>query len=433
MISIPFQRFKGESRIQSMWRSQRIYIPSSTVISDEVLLRQYEFFDQLAEDTISACERNFTGGVFNGQKYWQAGGGSTYEASGIVYRDAAMMERARPASFSNSDTGHLCDIVLAEWIDEWGCFAGGMLPNGQVAGYDPLFTYPPDRDIQFEAIDTLYSHAVRTGSPTKFLANEAHVLAAYNAVATDSHLVYQDPDGWGTTTWIGWGFRDSEKITGHDATLSIFRYRACKQLAAMYLMVGDTVKAAPFTAELPLIRAAIENILYDPVRKLLVTGTDLTNPNNALYDLVAGIYGYTVGAITGNLAEELAQSLLDLCPGGEAYSRGERAFLGGQLRWFPVGYYSQWVNVPVDNGDYQNGGGWATMSGSAYQVLAMLDEGKARDQLNFWYGDCSVRTADVRPIETLNEDGTIRAVQYGASNQPLQWMRELVNGVPFDR
>lgn len=384
------------------------------------------FFAQMAVECINAAETPFTAGPFNGQTGWWAGVDYT---GGHTNRDAIMMSLNCPDAFSDAEAIRLLEIAVAcQGVVDDGVQTG-MYWDGTVYGYGGAVGSPSDLDNSFYAIIAAREVARRTGNADKFLEHEDALLAAFEHVQTQDHLAYNDPLG---STPPGWGFNDSEIITGCDSMLSVLRSIACRCLAELYTMAGQPLMAQIYSDEREAMRDSFETLLYDEGSGLLRFGTALGNGNNPLLSLNASAYAVVADAVTDVVRDGISQAFLDLCPGYPSALGGLIGWYGGQQRHFPdFTGFSVWRTGSFPVGVYQNGGGWATMSGAGYYALGLRNPSEAIQRMWEWYQYCLTQDSSTRPVEALNFNGTIQSKIYGASNQPLQYARFLLNGTPF--
>jgi hypothetical protein len=390
------------------------------------LVEMRAFFQQMALECISAAELTFTGGPFVGQTGWWAGVDYT---AGHTNRDAIMMLLNCPEAFSDVDVVRLMNIALAcQGVVDDGVQTG-MFLDGTVYGYGGQTGTPSDLDNAFYLIIAAREVARREGNASKFLAHESRFIDAFNYVPVDQHLAYNPPAG---PTPPGWGFNDSEIITGHDSMLTNLRFAACRCLSELYTMAGQPVKAAIYTSEMDAIPAKLEELLYDEASGLLRFGTGAGNGNNPLLSLNASAYAVVTGTATATMREGISQAFLDLCPGYPSELDGWVGWYSGQQRHFPdFTGFSVWRTGSIPLGTYQNGGGWATMSGAGYYALGLKSPAEALQRMWEWYQFCKPQASNYRPVEALNVNGTVQSLIYGASNQPYQYARYLLDGDPF--
>lgn len=408
--------------------SQEVALPSSLAAyrppDPTAPVNSQSILEALAATVIPASLMTLSGGAFAGKQASTPSGDGYYGPNAVV-RDWTMQVRGCPTLFTATQIGDFCDMIASiagsDGVNEGLNASGGEIAWGGGGGSDRSML---PIDNQFEFVDMVYSHFLKTGSATKFTELESTLLAAYNAThhfTVQNHLVFIDPDTFGGHV-VEWGFWDSWDVRGYASMTSVMRYRATVQIAEMLTALGRTSDAAPYTAEAAAIKAAIGTYLYDSASGLLKFGTLGGNQQKSP---IASAYAVVCGAVDDTISDAISTALYNRLPGGSLVSDG--CFLHGQVRDTCFTDHDLAGGGPSMDGSYQAGGYWAVATGWAAQAIKRLFPSAANTFMDSWASETQ-RQASGAPYEYATLGGGSGSHQYGASAAlPLQYFSSTFN------
>lgn len=381
-----------------------------------------DYLNLLAVNTTSGAKFTFTAGIATGQNGWYPDGAGVY-----VYcwtRDFAMMVRGcAQGTFSASDIYNIITLFCSHQRED-GLFVDAVGPDDSIfqSFGGPLRTL----DNGCEIVDLCYNHYLATGVTTAYTAFKTNIANYLAALPVQNHLVWLDPSN-NSSFLIAWGFEDSVVSRGYEVNMSVLRYRAFAQLARMAIAAGDN---DIYSAELPLIKTAMESYLWDAS-----AGWFRNASVKCMQHCVPGsIYAVVVGACSSAIANIIAQTLYNSRPGRSLDIAGKGCWQNGQLRHMPADEFWEDTNQAGPPGTYQNGAYWSTFSGWACYVLSLYNGEEALLARRELAAQFQVTDPTKTPYEAANT-----AIPYnGAANYcasaalPLQSDRFLNAGIPFE-
>jgi len=312
------------------------------VAADSELLRQH--LRTLAVEMLSSNRYTIAGGPLIGKTAYDPGGGD-YRGAGEYVRDWIWTAQAFPEFYSADDL--LVHIQLH-----------GSHTNADHSIQDglPSPTFFGGFDTQFHFVDLLHQHFRKSGNLSAFTTWQSVASNAVAYVPISNHLVYID----GTNINKGWC--DSLAQRGHDLVTSLFRLRACRQLAELYRAQGAEAIAVNFEMEVPLIASALTNHLWDPAYGLFRNASVAVTNHN----ITGSALAVMLNCVDSNKQWIISTKLVSGAPGGESFTNGSKMFVRGIAFNFPL---DEMVPIERYNG-YQAGGAWPGMTGWAWTAVA---------------------------------------------------------------
>jgi hypothetical protein len=286
------------------------------------------------------------------------------------------------------------------------CWYPGAM-DGEDQG-NGTFGFLPPADDAFYFIQIVREHFRLTRQPTLFQADvktpwgvaplSRVCVRAFESVAVNPEGLAVCEGAAGKTR-VDWGFCDTVRKSGPCLMPSLLRWRAARDLEALFQATGDTVPAERFAQEAARLQAAIPRVFYralphvlpPPSRGagyprsgwrggvgpageegLLLSATHLGMKE----DVWAAAYAVWLGLLPHRIEAPVARRLLSL------YRQGGTV-LEGQVRHLPPdgargGFWEQCVAAP---GTYQNGAFWGTPSGWYIAALSKVDRAAAHEML----------------------------------------------------
>ena len=95
------------------------------------------------------------------------------------------------------------------------------------------------------------------------------------------------------TAWISWNFQDGSQKTGDDLFGSLLFYKSALCLAELYTSLGNTTRAAYWTAEAQLIKDNISS-LWDNINGMFLAASEQVN----VIDIGGSAYACYLGIAT---------------------------------------------------------------------------------------------------------------------------------------
>jgi hypothetical protein len=357
------------------------------------------FLEGMADSVVSACQFTITSGTFTGKKMWSPGGNGNYYGYNMVVRDQTMMARGWPAGFTEGQLADLCDILAyCQGASGDDGVQDGMTQGSTVFGYGGGGLTQSPTDEGFEFVDMVYSHFLKSGTATKFTQWESKLMAAYNYQTVTDHLCDIRED---ENDRVGFGFVDSINLKGRHTMMSLYRYRAAREISEMLTSLGRSSEATPFTDEMPIIASNLKSHLFDN-SKGLFRFDDVTNTDQ--HDVWASAYAVVLGAVDDSTADKISDALWRMLPTHSMYSNG--CFQDGQIRTFPkYDPYFTSFRTTIPTGEYQNGGYWGTATGWVAKAVDRRHHNAALNLLHDWRVKCEGISDSYRPYEAEHQAG----------------------------
>jgi hypothetical protein len=366
----------------------------------------FDILNRIASNTVAACAFIYANGDFIGTNSWRPSAGGEYEE--FCVRDTVMAMRSAPWLFTDADVQNICNQTASLYTPDHDILVA-------MSTWGDAFHVHPQVDHSFEFIDILYEHYRRTGRPTAFTQYLEPATNTFAYQQVSNHLVFLDPPD----NKIGFGFEDSIQIYGYSLTCSLYRYRACQEMAQMFSSLGRPAEALYYTNELPLIRTNLEAHLYDPARRLFYAASLADSVMPIYYhELFGSAYAVVLGAARPAVLDAVAAQLADVLDTG--------AYKNGAIRHLPVDEdWSDRVISVVYQGTYQNGGYWPEFTAWCAQAIRRVNPPKAdrlMGALALRYAGLDATTSEAVPYEAENAPDYFGARQYLASAcLPLQY------------
>lgn len=182
----------------------------------------------------------------------------------------------------------------------------------------------------------------------------------------DNHIVYTTDDFRG----VDFGFRDVITITGDLCLPSIFKYRAAKEMAELFQLLGEKETAERYSSIAKNIKKAIPEIFTDQ-RGMLRASTGKSSQPDIWSTALAIEYEILKGENLLNACNVLA----------DLYARGEIAYKG-HIRHIAISddfnKETSWEYSLVKKNTYQNGAYWGTPVGWVVGAIARVDSNLAQ-------------------------------------------------------
>jgi hypothetical protein len=283
--------------------------------------------------------------------------------------------------------GTQCDQT---WITE----GGSMVPLGAIADHVriddglPIY-YPGTYDYQKQGIERFgktppYSdqfffvhmawYYVQHTGDTSILQREIEGFSLIDRMemafrvppAGDSHLVFTTDHFRG----VDFGFRDVITITGYLCFPSILKYRAARQMAALYRVLGNQEKAWEYEHVAEAVKGAIPDMFMDD-RGMLRASTG----KSAQGDVWSTALAVYLEAIDAASCEKASAALTS------AYREGTLSYKGNIRHVLTTDDFSDstaWEHSGAKKNTYQNGAYWGTPTGWVAYAMAKSDMEAAR-------------------------------------------------------
>lgn len=175
-------------------------------------------------------------------------GHGDYYGVGEYVRDGLWPRKADPDYFSAEQ--------IAAFIFMHGIHTNhgnGAIIDGYGAPGPEVWSF----DTQYDFIDALYLHYLKTGHPNEFIRWRQVASNAVANVTVVSNLTYV------ANSNANKGFGDAFGQQGFDLVTTGFRYQANQQLWLMNLAIGDVAVANAFSNSLALISNSLSAFLWD--------------------------------------------------------------------------------------------------------------------------------------------------------------------------
>lgn len=354
-------------------------IPSALNTLSEQQTDALQYLVALGDRTVALTKFTFTAGALSGKTGYAPGAG--YAASEYM-RDFAMTVRSRPELFPPAE---ILDHIALFYAARGG--AGQIWDSVDIngaaqtaGGFTPGSGEPPAAiDNQYEWIDLIYSHYLKTGTTTAY-----HIYAANSGIANalayptiSNNLVNIASNSNHLLVQIGFGFQDQVVSTGYELMTSVMRYRALNQLSLMAAADGDSTTAATYASSAAAVQSNLRTQLWDSSANLFKnasgTNTQHSVPGSAYAVVINNIFpGLLLSGDVTSITTKLRAGLR-----GNADDLAGKGFVGagsdaGEIRHLPLN--ENWTSVDrfgsaPGAGTYQNGAYWATFTGWVAQAL----------------------------------------------------------------
>lgn len=205
----------------------------------------------------------------------------------------------------------------------------------------------------------LFAASVKTGWGERRLSEVC--LKAFESVAADAKTGLVTCEATEGRTRVDWGFCDSIRKTGLCLMPSLLRWRASRELAALFAADGQGTPAKHFRDETKKIEKAIPATFYRELPKregrktcLLLSATELGRKD----DVWASAFAVWLGVLPHDVELAVARHLLALCEAGGTVVEGQARHLPSDGE-----FGGHWEKATCARDTYQNGGYWATPTG----------------------------------------------------------------------
>jgi hypothetical protein len=369
-----------------------IYIPSFS----QAPIPAAPFLLDMAEYVVNNARFEVTDGALAGRSLWSPGAFGNYYGSVMVVRDQCMAIRSCPWLFTAEQIQGVAECVLACCAaSPDGGVQDGMRPDSSVFGYGGGGITASPLDNVYWLVSVIYSHFLKTGAATLFSTHESEIMGAMDSQTIDAGLVYADGSA------VEYGFVDSILISGVVSHVSLFRFQANRQIAAMLRSLGRTTEADAYDANNLAIRNSLESALYDEAAQMLhfCNGT-----NTVQHSVAASAYAVVLNALSPAVCDAISASLLARLTNGDGGS--STITLNGQAYVFPTDepYFTEFrTGIPA--GAYQNGGAWAVHTGILAKAIARTDVAAGNAIMGQWLTANVSLPKSVRPYEVESRPG----------------------------
>jgi hypothetical protein len=373
---------------------------------------QYRF-QTLAERTASVCHFTFTGGPISGMTDYGIYAGLSYPV-GEYLRDIAMMYRWYPDLFSPSQVESTAKLFAETARGSDGAIYDGIATAGGVITAN---NNTPATDGPQELCDVIYSHYLKTGSPSLFLRYRTILLRAIASLPTINHLVYIADNSNLSLIQSGWGFEDQICNTGYNLNSSILLYRMYSQLSLMATAAGLASDATSYTTEKANIQTAIDTYLWDGTAGAFKSASIKNSDTHS-------VYGNAYGIITGAFSSTHRSAVLTWLTSNLA-NYEQSGFIRPLIASENYTYYRSGTSMTDDPAHGQLGGYWATFTGDVAKALAVSSVSTAQGLLfrcgeNFrTTGEFNVPYENVNSAVSYTHGGTYNASAFSPAGYYL--------------
>lgn len=325
---------------------------------------------------------NNTGGILI-----RPGGRDCYPSFWI--RDYAMSLES--GMVSKAEQQHMLGLTAATQCDQtWITSNGSMVPFGAIADHiriddglpvyfpgtydfkaqgNKVFGMTPPYDDQFFFIHMAYYY-VHNSADTKYLLQEINGMRLIDRLETafkvppshlNNHIVYATDDYRG----VDFGFRDAIVMTGDLCFTSILKYRAAKELSALFALLKQKEKSKWYAEISRIIKKAIPGLFADQ-RGMLLASTGKSNQP----DVWATALAVYLQVLDGEAQKKTCSFLAD------AYNNNALSFRGNIRHVLTTDDFnaaSSWGDTKVEKNTYQNGAYWGTPTGWVCYAIAKVN------------------------------------------------------------
>lgn len=329
--------------------------------------------------------KNNTGGILI-----RPGGRDTYPSFWI--RDYAMS--LETGFVSKAEQKHMLLLTASTQCDQtWITRGGSMVPFGAIADHirvddlKPIF-FPGTYDYEGQGTnefgtfpaycDQFYfihmaDYYFKQTSDLALLSKEINGMRLIDRLEIafktlparrDNEIIYTNDAFRG----VDFGFRDAIAITGDLSYASILKYRAAKQLSAIFSRLKNKKKAVQYKDIAVKIRAAIPQFLD---KNGMLTAS---NGRSGQPDVWATAFAIYLNILEGENALKAARHL------EAAYKNGTLAYKGSIRHIIKDEDFSQntaWETSIAGKNQYQNGAYWGTPTGWVSYAIAKVNKQSA--------------------------------------------------------
>jgi len=298
------------------------------------------------------------------------------------------------------------------------------------------FGFLPPADDAFFFIQMIHEHW-RLTRPMKFFQApvttgwgeqplDVVTVKAFDSVAADADTGLVVCEAGEGRTRVDWGFCDTIRKAGFCLMPSLLRWRAAGQLAALLQASGHRSKAKRLQAEADKIRRAIVPQFYRDLGEhdgqptgCLLSATQLGRKD----DVWAAAFAVWLGILPRAIKRKVARHLLALYEAGGTVAEGQVRHLP------PTGEFGgNWEQAICANGQYQNGGFWATPTGWLIVALRRVDDKAANRLLTDYLTHLRANREHGAPWEWINPTLQKRVNPRYASSVGLVYVALTTNG-----
>lgn len=193
-------------------------------------------------------------------------------------------------------------------------------------------------------------------------------------------------------TRVDWGFCDTVRKTGACLMPSLLRWRAARDLEALFRASGKPDKAERYATIARRIRPALIkafSVAGADRPSLLISATGIGKQE----DVWASAYAVWLGVLPARVQLGVCTRLRELASDGGTV-------LDGQVRCLPKGQF--WEQCLAGQGTYQNGAYWGTPTGWFIAAVARADRDAARKMLSEFLTHLQTNKAKGAPWECFN-------------------------------
>lgn len=277
---------------------------------------------------------------------------------------------------------HITPTGLACWYP--GAYEGPDQGNG-------TYGFLPPADDAFYYVQMLAEHYRLTRKASLFKTYENSVIDAFDSVEVNSDglvVCSEEP----TRTRVDWGFCDSIRKTGAALMPSLLRWRAAKDIEAMYKSLSNEAASKRYREIAAKVAKSISKTFVADGKepRLLFSSTGQGHQE----DVWASAYAVWLKVLPKAVEKRVGLRLLEL------YKEGG-TMLDGQVRSLPKGIF--WEKAG-GQGYYQNGAYWGTPSGWVIAAIAQIDKPTALKILDEFVKSIEANRAKGAPWECFNPE-----------------------------
>ncbi|MEW6234962.1 MAG: hypothetical protein AB1656_06210 [Candidatus Omnitrophota bacterium] len=261
--------------------------------------------------------------------------------------------------------------------------ADGIVPDRRQAdgvsvyeagGWNHPVALPPLDNSAF-LVSLVYEYVIHTQDDAFLQTALTPLRWAMDANPRGSHgLVWNDPQ----SPHSPYGFTDTVGKTGELLFCSLLDWKASKELIALSRRFQREDMANLFDKRSKEIEEGISILIDSHSGLFLAASADCRQ-----IDIWGNAFAYAIGF---PLSPDRKKQIVELF-----VKRRDDIVERGQIRHLLKGEYWQRMLVPIKQGEYQNGGYWATPSGWVMQTLAQDEPEAAQSLLNDLIADFKER------------------------------------------
>ncbi|MBN8787340.1 MAG: hypothetical protein J0I84_09625 [Terrimonas sp.] len=345
---------------------------------------------------IPSFGENNTGGVLI-----RPGGRNAYPSFWI--RDYAMA--LETGFITAKEQKHMLLLAASTQCDQtWITKNGSLIPLGAIADhiridnslpiyYPGTYSYeeqgtkqfgttPPYCD-QFYFVHMAYNY-VKTTSDVVLLNKDINgtrlidrleIAFKVPPVRADNHIVYTNDAFRG----VDFGFRDAEEITGDLCFASLLKYRAASEMAELFTMIHQPLKADRYKQIASAIKKALPSTFADE-KGMLRASTGKSKQA----DTWSTAYAVWLNVLEGDDLTKACQALSD------AYEKGTLAYKGNIRHILITDDFNEktaWEISLSRKNEYQNGAYWGTPTGWVCYAIALVNQKNAQQLAKAYIDD----------------------------------------------